>query len=145
MLPQASPSGTPSTARRRSPRNHASTFESPFTATLNQLMSEANNNTSPSRGLHMDFGDLPDLPHLSDHSGHHSSDLNFHDFFSADVPMPSSPPGMFRLYEDPMTMQNIDWNEFNEFTTTHAEDQKKQVMIKTEPDLEEEKVRKQRK
>ena len=50
--------------------------------------------------------------------------MNFHvpgfdnqDFFSTDVPMPSSPPRMFHLYEDPHTIGNIEdvWNEFGNF------------------------------
>jgi hypothetical protein len=43
-----------------------------------------------------------------------------HDFFSTDVPMPSSPPRLFDLYEDPLTMgmhemDNMDnamWSDF---------------------------------
>ena len=43
--------------------------------------------------------------------------MNFslEDFFSTDVAMPSSPPKAFHLYEDPMTMTEVDWNEFHEF------------------------------
>jgi hypothetical protein len=129
MLPQRTPTRTPSTGRRRSPRHNV--LESPFTATLNKLLSEGNDeeaaNHSPSR--HLDFGlDFSALPDLG-HSGAHdmrSDVLNFqmagfdpnHDFFSTDIPMPSSPPRLFNLYEDPLTM-GIDgmgssiWNDFS--------------------------------
>ncbi len=136
MLPQRTPSKTPSTAaRRRSPRNHQSVAESPFTATLNKLLSEANDNheamnDSPSRHLDfgLDFSMLPDLG-FSGADGLSSDALTFQmpgfdpnqDFFSTDVPMPSSPPRLFDFYEDPMTlgtheMDNIDnsiWSDFN--------------------------------
>lgn len=112
MMPQRTPSRTP-TSVRRSPRNHQGIMESPFTATLNRLLSEANDNQSPSHNLDLgiDFS-LPDLSHsttLDMHSdtmnwGAPHFDANHHDFFSTDVPMPSSPPKLFDLYEDPMAM-----------------------------------------
>lgn len=118
---QRTPIKTPSSfARRRSPRNHQGVFESPFTATINQLMSEANNHMSPSRqcNMELDFGNLPDLP-MMDNAMHNSShtDVNFNldDFFSTDIPMPSSPPRMFHLYEDPAAMANVNWSEFGHF------------------------------
>ena len=144
MLSQRTPSRTPSSsARRRSPRNHQAIFESPFTATLNQLMSEANNHHSPTRqGLELDFGNLSDLPDLS-HTTHQGdqAEMNFNlqDFFSTDVPMPSSPPKMFHLYEDPMTMGNINWDEFNTFDAKlvgndgKENDETQEVEVKVEP------------
>jgi len=127
MMPQRTPSKTPSTARR-SPR-HRQVLESPFTATLNRLLSENNNEMrSPSRNLDLglDFSTLPDIAHPSDM---HSDALMFngagfdgrhHDFFSTDAPMPSSPPRLFDLYEDPLAMgmqglEDMDqamWNGF---------------------------------
>lgn len=108
---QRTPSKTPSSlARRRSPRNHHTVFESPFTATINQLMSEAND--------HMEFGNLPDLPiaeNKTQHSSHSDIFNNLDDFFSTDAVMPSSPPRMFHLYEDPAAMTNVDWNQFSHF------------------------------
>ena len=131
---------TPSSAvRRRSPRYH--NFESPFTATLNQIMSDANEIHSPSRGMQLDFSNLPDLP-LVDGRTHHNYSLE--DFFSTDVPMPSSPPRMnFHLYEDPLTMSNMDWNEFSEFDTSMLDNVAKdgegnEVEIKKEPGNESE-------
>jgi hypothetical protein len=136
MLPQRTPSKTPSSAaRRRSPRNHQNVAESPFTATLNKLLSETNDNhdaanDSPSRHLDfgLDFSMLPDLGH-SGADGLSSDALTFqmpgfdpnHDFFSTDIPMPSSPPRLFNFYEDPLTMgthgmDNMDnsmWSDFN--------------------------------
>jgi len=102
-----------STGKRRSPRNahlHAhfvvddfqldSHLESPCTATLYQLLSEANDFTagSSAHGLvDIDVGPLSHLPSdldhdaLTDHltSGHA---LEFGNFLSTDLPMPSSPP-----------------------------------------------------
>ncbi|KAH8668017.1 hypothetical protein BGZ60DRAFT_41851 [Tricladium varicosporioides] len=124
---------TPSKTPRRSPRNHdSSVFESPFTATLNQLMSEANNQ-SPSRNNELDFGSIPELPNITHHSN--TGDFNLEDFFSTDVPMPSSPPRMFHLYEDPMAMQNIDWNEFSNFGGRHPNNDanNNDAVIKSEP------------
>jgi hypothetical protein len=123
MMPQRTPS---SGARRRSPRNHEAVFESPFTATLNKLISEANNNhhanQSPSRNLDLGIEfSLPDLGHST--TGMHSDAMTFqlpgfdpnHDFFSTDVPMPSSPPKMFNLYEDPIVsmMDSTMWSDFH--------------------------------
>lgn len=148
LLPfsQTTPSRTPgSVSRRRSPRNHPDVFESPFTATLNQLMSETDNNRStPARcNYDLDFNHLSDLP-IMDHHNHHggAGDMNFslEDFFSTDVPMPSSPPKTFHLYEDPMAITDVDWNEFREFEaspgkkTSALEDSAKVVQVKLEPD-----------
>lgn len=130
------PSRTPGSARRFSPRNHGSVYESPFTATLNQLMSEANNQPSPSRNdMELDFGSLPDLPNI----GHNNVDVNFilEDFFSTDVPMPSSPPRVFSLYEDPainnMSVNNINWEDFGSFNPKNLSGQE-DVVIKEEPE-----------
>jgi hypothetical protein len=130
---QKTPSKTPSSSvRRRSPRNH--NFESPFTATLNQIMSDANEHHSPSRGMGLDFANLPDLPVIDDRI--HQGEMNYslEDFFSTDVPMPSSPPKTnFHLYEDPLTLSNMDWNEFSEFDTPMLDNAGKEVRIKKEP------------
>ncbi|KAH8801695.1 hypothetical protein F5884DRAFT_524584 [Xylogone sp. PMI_703] len=143
MLSQQTPSKTPST-RRRSPRNQPTVFESPFTATLNQLMSEANNSShSPSRhcnDLELDFNNLPNLVDAA-----HHGDMHFNipeDFFSTDVPMPSSPPRLLNMYEDPLALGNIDsiWNEYHSFggkmdgENRNSEEQgKKSVQVKCEP------------
>ncbi|CZS95381.1 uncharacterized protein RAG0_05041 [Rhynchosporium agropyri] len=133
---------TPGSAVRRmlSPRIVDGVFESPFTATLNQMMSDANNQTSPTRdngmGMELDFGNLPELPQL----GQDNRDMNFNmeDFFSTDVPMPSSPPrmGNYQIYEDPATtmskMNNLDWSEFGKFATEHIAAEK-EIVIKEEP------------
>ncbi|KAE8450956.1 hypothetical protein EG329_005396 [Mollisiaceae sp. DMI_Dod_QoI] len=128
------PSRTPGTAgRRRSPRNHDPVFDSPFTATLNQMMSEANNQTSPVRqGLELDFSNLPNLPDLPNMGQNHSFDMNFsiEDLFSTDVPMPSSPP-RFHLYEDPLTRgggSNINWDDFGRLAPDD------EVKVKEEPE-----------
>jgi hypothetical protein len=119
IFSQQTPSRTPgSVSRRRSPRNHQSVFESPFTATLNQLMSEADNRKSPARNFELDFNNLADLPIMDNpqhNGGQEGMNFSLEDFFSTDVPMPSSPPKTFHLYEDPITMTDVDWNEFNEF------------------------------
>lgn len=120
-LSQKTPSRTPgSVTLRRSPRNHPTVFESPFTATLHQLMSETDHDKStPQRcNFDLDFNHLSDLPIMDNpdhHGGHGGINFNLEDFFSTDVPMPSSPPKTFHLYEDPMTMTDVDWNEFHEF------------------------------
>jgi hypothetical protein len=132
-------SQTPTKTPRRSPRNHDAAFESPFTATLNQLMSEANNNNrSPTRNnLELDFS-MPDLPLNSAAHNGDNVDMNFslEDFFSTDVPMPSSPPKAFHLYEDPMA--NINWNEFNNFNSRDMTNGIEEVVVKAEPEEEQE-------
>ena len=129
---------TPTQTPRRSPRNHNTDppgFPSPFTSTMNMLMSEANNaalaNSSPSRnGAAIDFDNLPTLPHTG-------IDPNFslEDFFSTDVPMPSSPPQAFRLYEDPISLNNINWDEFNKsYNEQHmGVNMPEEFVIKDEP------------
>ena len=76
----------------------------PFTAHLNQLLSDANNgNGSPgSNGF-----DFPSLPSLHNTPGPRTMDFDFshfdsQDLLSTDVPMPSSPPAWFGVYEDPI-------------------------------------------
>ena len=86
-------------------------FDSPFTATLHQLLSEANDfiGGSPSRhGLphqqhqqhhhHLNLDDLPDLDVVGEEDDGHSSSaaaaagIDFGSFLSTDMVMPSSPP-----------------------------------------------------
>lgn len=76
----------------------------PFTAHLNQLLSDGNNgNGSPgSNGF-----DFPSLPSLHNTPSRRTIDFDFsqfdsQDLLSTDVPMPSSPPAWFGVYEDPM-------------------------------------------
>ncbi|TVY25760.1 CENP-A multicopy suppressor protein [Lachnellula hyalina] len=107
LLFAPTPSKTP-ISLRRSPR-FQNNFESPFTARLNQMMSETNQ--SPSRAL--EFSSLPNLPNLMANGT--EMNFNLEDFFSTDVPMPSSPPRIFQLYEDPMVMQDIDWSELGNY------------------------------
>ncbi|KAH7342636.1 hypothetical protein BKA65DRAFT_401552 [Rhexocercosporidium sp. MPI-PUGE-AT-0058] len=141
------PIRTPGSAARRllSPRHNDSIFESPFTATLNQMMSEANNQTSPIRndGMELDFGNLPELPQIG--QGHGDMNFSLEDFFSTDVPMPSSPPrmGNYQIYEDPITTMNnlnsLDWSEFGKFASEHVTVEE-EVTIKEEPGTSPKKV-----
>ena len=129
--PRRSPRNHNPETLRRSPRNHVVPgFESPFTKTMNQMMSEAADhaeaNSSPSR-MHIDFENLPNLP-----LGTTGNNFSLEDFFSTDVPMPSSPPDRpFRLYEDPhpISLNDINWDDFNSFN----EDDFGAVMVKEEP------------
>ena len=95
-----------SASKRRTPRHNQAhahfaldnvQFDSPFTATINKLLSEANEFTSnsPSHGLaDMDLSSLPNLnsddvmQQLAAHNGH----MDFGSFLSADMGLPSSPP-----------------------------------------------------
>lgn len=100
-------------ARRRTPRNqhlHAhfaldddmhnmhnmtAHFDTPFTATLNQLLSEANDFTagSPAHGLvDIDLSSLPNLDSDGLHGQLAHGALDFGNFLSTDMVMPSSPP-----------------------------------------------------
>ncbi|KAH8600260.1 hypothetical protein B0O99DRAFT_681949 [Bisporella sp. PMI_857] len=101
-------------------------------------MSEANNNNSPSRngsGTDFDFGNLPDLPiDGTMHGGHTTTEFNLEDFFSTDMPMPSSPPKTFQLYEDTSAMANVNWSEFNKLNDEQSKDVEKDVAVKQEPE-----------
>ena len=75
----------------------------PFTAHLNQLLSEANNSSPRSQSF-----DFPSLPSLRNTPGRATRSIDFdfsnfdsQDLVSTDVPMPSSPPVWFGVYEDP--------------------------------------------
>lgn len=59
--------------------------------------------------------------------------FNLEDFFSTDVPMPSSPPRIFQLYEDPIVMQDIDWNELGNYHGSGAGENNGAV-VKKEPE-----------
>lgn len=77
-------------------------FCSPFSSTLNQLLSEANEFTagSSAHGL----GEL-DLPNMSSDLGlsGHLEGLDFGHFLTTDAVMPSSPPMVGRNGDDPFT------------------------------------------
>ena len=139
LLFRKTPSKTPSSAaRRRSPRNHKHHFESPFTATLNQIMSDANENHSPSRGMQFDFSNLPDLPGL-DNAAH--ANYTLEDFFSTDMALPSSSPRLnFHLYEDSLTMSKVNWSDFDAvmLDSSAGDGENDGAVIKKEPSTEEE-------
>jgi len=94
----ANPNLVSSASKRRTPGRHAhfhldvAPFETPFTATINQLLSEANEFTSgsPSHGL----GDLDliSLPNLDSDGLAVTAGLDFGSYLSTDLAMPSSPP-----------------------------------------------------
>ena len=76
----------------------------PFTAHLNQLLSDANNENGSPGSRSFDF---PSLPSLHNTPGRRTMDFDFsqfdsQDLLSTDVPMPSSPPAWFGVYEDPI-------------------------------------------
>ena len=83
--------------------------------------------------MELDFGSLPPLPNINQNQ---NIDMNFslEDFFSTDVPMPSSPPRMFNLYEDPTAMANINWDEFGKFNTMDLEKNEEEAVVKQEQD-----------
>ncbi|KAI9816782.1 MAG: hypothetical protein M1827_001427 [Pycnora praestabilis] len=79
----------------------------PFTAQLNQLLSEAHG--SPLRLEGYDF--------LPTSNGRRSTgfDLPYfdpEDLLSTDIPMPSSPPAFFSLYEDPVLPSSGFWSDY---------------------------------
>lgn len=76
----------------------------PFTAHLNQLLSETNNGSPGSQTF-----DFPSLPSLRNTPGRATRNIDFdfsqfdsQDLLSTDVPMPSSPPAWFDVYADPV-------------------------------------------
>lgn len=87
----------------------------PFTAHLNQLLSDANNGSPGSNGF--DFPSLPSFHNTPSHA--RAMDFDFsqfdsQDLISTDVPMPSSPPAWFGVYEDPIdnTHENL-WGDYS--------------------------------
>ena len=96
----------PTTTPKRTPTEHTEPLGemSPFTAHLNHLLSEANNGSPGSQSF-----DFPSLPSLHNTPGRHVRTMDFdfsqfdsQDLLSTDVPMPSSPPAWFGVYEDPV-------------------------------------------
>ena len=96
----------PTTTPKRTPNKHTEPLGemSPFTAHLNHLLSEANNGSPGSQSF-----DFPSLPSLHNTPGRHIRSMDFdfsqfdsQDLLSTDVPMPSSPPAWFGVYEDPV-------------------------------------------
>ena len=78
----------------------------PFTAHLNSLLSDANNNF-----------DFPSLPSLESSPNNTRNDFDFshfdpQDFMSTVAPMPSSPPAWFGVYEDPVEQDNGLWSDY---------------------------------
>ncbi|KAI9718069.1 MAG: hypothetical protein M1812_004327 [Candelaria pacifica] len=87
----------------------------PFTRQLNSLLSHANGNTSPSAG-NIDFGFLPSFDSNTPNRDSMPFELPHFDpddMFSTDVPMPSSPPIFFSLYEDPVEPLSGLWSDYN--------------------------------
>ncbi|KAI9875163.1 MAG: hypothetical protein M1830_008811 [Pleopsidium flavum] len=98
----------------------------PFTAQLNQLLSEAS--ASPSATAAFDFPSLPSLDGNTPRSGRsHDQEFDFshfdpQDLLSTDVPMPSSPPAFFALYEDPVEPGSGLWSDYH-LSTSPAQQQ----------------------
>lgn len=96
---------TPTTPKRTPSKDNQSLAElTPFTAHLNQLLSEANEGNGSPGSRSFDF---PSLPSLHNTPGRRTMDFDFsgfdsQDLLSTDVPMPSSPPVWFGVYEDPI-------------------------------------------
>ena len=88
---------------------------SPFTTHLNKLLSDANNGSPGSQSF--EFLSLPSL-HNTPGRQMQTMDFDFsqfdsQDLLSTDVPMPSSPPAWFGLYEDPMEKETGTlWEDF---------------------------------
>ncbi|KAK8017574.1 gata transcription factor [Apiospora rasikravindrae] len=107
---QRTPTRTPRSTHRRSPRpqipgtvpahlmmEELGPFSSPFTKSINQLLSEANDFMAPSAG---DGGFNLDLSHLSHEDNGQllgSGRFDFSTFLSTDGAMPSSPPTMSHM------------------------------------------------
>lgn len=87
----------------------------PFTAHLNQLLSEANNGSPGSQTF-----DFPSLPSLRNTPGRATRAIDFdfsqfdsQDLVSTDVPMPSSPPAWFGVYEDSIENGDVSlWGDY---------------------------------
>jgi hypothetical protein len=93
-----------SVSLRRSPRfhhhahfeDHHNIFETPLTATINQMLSEGHDfgtaqlTDSPFRGLDIDLSSLPNLDNSA------SAMIDFGNLLSTDAILPSSPPGLRR-------------------------------------------------
>lgn len=73
-------------------------FGSPFSSTLNQLLSEANDFTTGSSAHGLGDLDLASLPNLDSDAGlsGHLEHLDFGHFLTTDAVMPSSPPVLNR-------------------------------------------------
>ena len=86
----------------------------PFTAHLNQLLSDTNNGDRSPGSNSFDF---PSLPSLHNTPGRRTMSFDFsqfdsQDLLSTDVPMPSSPPAWFGVYEDPIEHAGSLWGDY---------------------------------
>jgi len=124
----------PATTPTRSPAKDTQPLEelTPFTAHLNQLLSETNNGSPGSRTF-----DFPSLPSLRNTPGRatRNIDLDFlqfdsQDLLSTDVPMPSSPPAWFGVYEDPVEHGTESlWSDYQLLTSASTSPDKEVVVI----------------
>ncbi|KAI9755078.1 MAG: hypothetical protein M4579_004417 [Chaenotheca gracillima] len=123
------PPRTPST-RSRTPRSQTGGMsgpkQSPFTAHLHQILSEANMSPSthqfdftslegmlPTNGFGTNFLSPSKDTTRTAAGTLHLPDFDAEDVFSTDVPMPSSPPAFFALYEDPVEPNSGLWSDYN--------------------------------
>lgn len=84
-------------------------FCSPFSSTLNQLLSEANEFTAGSSAHGLGEMELPNMGSDMGLSGHLEG-LDFGHFLTTDAVMPSSPPMMVENDDDPFTDASMDFN-----------------------------------
>ena len=106
----------PKTPKKTSPKDSEPLGElTPFTIHLNQLLSDTNNFSPGSQNF-----DFPSLPSLRNTPGRSTRALDFdfsqfdsQDLLSTDIPMPSSPPLWFGVYEDPVEQASDPfWGEY---------------------------------
>ena len=107
----------PTTTPKCTPTKHTEPLRelSPFTTHLNYLLSDANNGSPGSQNF-----DFPSLPSLYNTPARQARTMDFdfsqfdsQDRLSTDVPMPSSPPAWFGVYEDPVEQGNGSlWGDF---------------------------------
>lgn len=122
---------------RRSPRNRQPVPLTPFGAAMRRFESEAISRTSPAMhhiydNMEYDFSNHNDQTNLQ----YSNMDLNLlpEDFFSTDIPMPSSPPLSFhRTYDDHTTMNlNLNWSIHGHFSAEELNGG--EIVVKTEAD-----------
>ncbi|RKF73611.1 putative gata transcription factor protein [Golovinomyces cichoracearum] len=106
-------------------------YESPFTATLNQLISESNKSKSPV--LNLDFGSLPAF---SEAATSLDMDISFtiEDFFPDDILNSNPCPDLnFNLQENPVEdVTNINWQNLSCFNDKNMEDTITDISVKQE-------------
>lgn len=130
---------TPISVKQRQPPKLDDAFESPFTATLNQLISDARKTNSP--GSNFDFTNISTFSEVAAANLDMNIEFSMDDFFSTEMLNTNACPNDFGELEfnaNPLDNITADltWQDLDCFNYDHTEGLSKSTVVRPDPSTE---------